>query len=69
MTQNVTVASTLIRSRRNITQADLLNKGTGKPRIQAVGKVMEIMDPTAIRSSLLADGTTLAYFGTTVDQP
>jgi len=56
----LTEASRLIRGRYNINQTDLLNKASGKPRIQAVGKVTDDLTATI---TFLAGGISLVYFG------
>lgn len=59
-TSTLTEASRLIRGRYNINQTDLLNKASGKPRIQAVGRVTDDLTATI---SFLAGGISLVYFG------
>lgn len=56
----LTEASRLIRGRYNINQTDLLNKASGKPRIQAIGKVTDDLTATI---TFLAGGISLVYFG------
>lgn len=65
MIHNQTATSRLITRKYNITQADLMNKGTGQPRIQAAGKVMDDLTATV---SFQAGGISLAYFGTQESQ-
>lgn len=66
MIHKQTATSSLITRKYSITQADLMNKGTGKPRIQAVGKIMDDLTATV---SFLAGGISMAYFGTQENQP
>lgn len=53
-------ASRLIRGKYNINNINLLNKASGKPRIQVVGKVTDDLTATI---SFLAGGISLVYFG------